>query len=262
MSRVEREKSGTLVLARAYGAGGPDSDGQAAITSMSYGRGQIIGVLGEGLWRWSLLPPDRQDLRGFYDTFWSNLVRWLALGGDFAPGQQVSLQLSRTSARLGDELTIDVVYRLPPTSGGNPRLELRNPQGEQSDVALHRLPGQSPRFRATVKPEHTGVHHVTVVAPGMQPAALDKRFSVYDVNLERLHTGANFLALEMLAEHTGGAMFDAGELSGLEDRLQRHRESLIVPPQREYIWDRGVILTLLLSWAGLEWLFRRAAGLW
>jgi hypothetical protein len=259
---VEREKSGALVLARAYGAGGPQADELPAIARMSYGRGQSIAILGAGLWRWSLLPPELQDLRGFYDTFWSNLVRWLALGGDFQPGQQVSLQLSRSSARLGDELTADVVFRQPPAAGANPQLVLRDPAGKTVALGLHELPGQTPRFRATFKPEQTGIHELTLRAPGMTPGELSKRFNVYEVNLERLQTGANTLALQMLAEHSGGAMFGPTEVDSFEDRLQQHREALLVPPQREYLWDRGIIMVLLLTWAGVEWLFRRAAGLW
>jgi hypothetical protein len=261
MSTIEREKSGTLVLARAHGSG-PAAEGLPAITRMNYGRGQVIAILGEGLWRWGLLPPELQELRGFYDTFWSNLVRWLALGGDFAPGQQVSLQLSRTSARLGDEMTIDVVYKQPPSTGAGPQLELLGPDGESLPVALHELPGQSPRFRATVTPEVTGVHRVAVRAPGMTPAQLDRKFNVYEVNLERLQTSANFLALRMLAEHSGGAMFDVSNAGDLRDQLQRHRAAMLVPPQLEYLWDHGLIMTLLLVWAGVEWLLRRAAGLW
>ncbi|MCA9055181.1 MAG: hypothetical protein KDA75_15180, partial [Planctomycetaceae bacterium] len=183
LTSVEREKSGALVLARAVGSGGPDTDGLPAIARMSYGRGQIVAILGEGLWRWGLLPPDLQDLRGFYDVFWSNLIRWLALGGDFEPGREVSLQLSRTSARLGDELTLDVLYRQVPPAGADPRLEIRGPDDAPLDVALHPLPGQTPRFRATLTPTQTGVHRVTVQTPGMSPAILEKRFNVYEVNL-------------------------------------------------------------------------------
>ena len=262
LTSVAREKSGALVMARAAGNGGPSAEAPPAIARMSYGRGQVVAILGEGLWRWGLLPPDLQDLRGFYDVFWSNLMRWLALGGDFAPGQEVSLQLSRTSARLGDEMTLDVVYRQVPPEGADPRLEVRGPDNVPLDVALHPLPGQTPRFRATLTPQQTGVHQVTVRTPGMTPAIQEKRFNVYEVNLERLQTSANFLALEMLAEHSGGTLVPAEELDRLPQELRRYREASVSPPQREYLWDRGVIMTLLLLWAGGEWLFRRAVGLW
>jgi hypothetical protein len=44
--------------------------------------------------------------------------------------------------------------------------------------------------------------------------------------------------------------------------LERHLASQEMPPTLEYIWDRGAVLTLLLVWMGIEWITRRALGLW
>lgn len=262
MSTVARAKPGTVVLARAHAAGGPAEGGMPALVTMNYGRGTVAGVLGEGHWRWSLLTPENEDLRGFYDTLWSNLVRWLSMGGDFQPGQQVALTLSRVASRLGDELSVDVAYKHEPAIGADPVLELEGPDGTSAEIALHPLPGSSPRFQATLEPDQVGVHHVTLTAPGMTPAEIRKSFSVYDVNLERLQTAANAMPLRILAEHSGGAFYQAEYVDDLQDQLRRHRQSLLSPPRLEYIWDQGVIMTLLLVWMGLEWIFRRLTGLW
>jgi hypothetical protein len=259
---IQREKPGTLVLARAHIGGGPTDTGSPAIVRMPYGKGTVIGILGEGSWRWSLLPPEDQDLRGFYDMLWSNLIRWLALGGDFPPGEQVSLQLSRTSARLGDEFIVDVAYKHEPLEGTSPKLEVVGPAGTAVDVALHELPGAFPRYRATLTPTATGVHEVRLSAPGMNPAEVSRKFNVYDINLERLHTAVNPTPLRILAEHSGGRFLGTDEMSELLSYLERHLASLEMPPTLEYIWDRGAILTLLLVWMGIEWITRRALGLW
>ena len=262
MQSIEREKPGTLVMARAFAAGGPANSSLPALTRMNYGRGTIVAVLGEGLWRWSLLPPEAQDLRGFYDTFWSNLVRWLALGGDFPPGQQIALQLSRTTARLGDGLSVDVAYKITPADGAAPQLELIAPDGSAVDVGLHQVPGAFPRFRATLEPAVTGIHKVKLHAPGMTPAELEQNFNVYDVNLERLQTAVNPMPLQILAEHSGGAFLEDSAIGDLHQLLERHLASMEMPPQLEYVWDKGLILTLLLLWMGLEWIVRRITGLW
>jgi hypothetical protein len=36
---------------------------------------------------------------------------------------------------------------------------------------------------------------------------------------------------------------------------------MVVPPRLEYIWDTSFVMTLLLIWAGFEWMLRRLAGL-
>ena len=76
-------KPTALVLAEVF-----DSDSSyPALTTMQVGRGKVVTFLGEGSWRWSLLGPEQQELNQFYDVFWSNLVRWLVVGGDFPPGR-------------------------------------------------------------------------------------------------------------------------------------------------------------------------------
>ena len=262
MQTVDTEKVGTLVLARAVSNAGPSAEGMPALVTMNYGRGSVAGILGGGHWRWSLLTPENEDLRGFYDTFWSNLIRWLALGSEFQPGQQVSLSLSRMTARLGDPLTAEVSYKHAPPGDVPPTLRLIAPDGEAKQIALNSLPGRFPRFRANLEPEIVGLHRVELTAPGMEPAQLEQSISVYDVSLERLQTAANPLPLRMLAEHSGGVFFEAEEAGDLFDQLRRHRLSMLSPPKMEYIWDHGAVMTLLLVWIGIEWIVRRLTGLW
>lgn len=256
-------KPATIVLATGRtGEGAAGELGRPAIVRMTAGRGDVVAILGEGTWKWSLLTPELQDLRGFYDQFWSNLVRWLALGGDFPPGQQSSLQLSRSSVRLGDELTMDVVYRFSPDGAADPRLTLTDPRGQAVDVAMHRLPGPSPRYRAKFTPESSGVYTVAAETPGMTPPRLEGRFNVYDVNMERLQTASNPLALKMLSDLSGGSVIEGASMDELANQLQKHRRAMLAPPRVEYVWDRASIMFLLLGWIGAEWLLRRAAGLW
>ena len=96
----------------------------------------------------------------------------------------------------------------------------------------------------------------------MTPGELEQNFNIYDVNLERLQTAVNPMPLQILAEHSGGAFLEDSAIGELNQLLQRHLASMEMPPQLEYIWDRGLILTLLLMWMGIEWIVRRTTGLW
>jgi hypothetical protein len=264
MPRIADEKPATVVLLRARGrsaAPSTDENGAPALATMSYGRGSVVAILGEGLWQWSLLEKQRHDLAGFYDLFWSNLVRWLAMGGDFQPGEEVSLKLARGSVYIGDPMTIDVVYKLAPDSEAHPAVIVTDPTGKATEVSLHRLPGRDPRFRATINPPTAGVYHVALHTPELKPQTQECGFSTYDVSLERLETSANPMAMAVLAEHTGGEAFKPNQADLLMDKLERRRLATIVPIEPEYIWDKGVILFILLLWVGLEWIVRRKAGL-
>ena len=262
MPNVESVKPATVVLARASITGDPVVDGgRPALVAMKQGRGQIIGMLGEGTWRWSLLAPENRDLTGFYDIFWSNMVRWLAAGGEFQPGQQVSMHLSRSSVRLNDEMEFDVVYKFSPQSGAEPVLEVTDSKGEKQQVALQRTPGRVPRYRGSWEPSEIGVHEVKLSAPGMVPDSIERKFSVYHFNIERLETSADPLPLQMLSQHTGARCFQPHESSQLVSSLEAHRESYREPKELEYIWDRWLILVLMLIWGGAEWIIRRQVDL-
>jgi hypothetical protein len=258
-ARVSNLKPATIVLATTGPGGGAAEAQSPAIVAMNYGRGRVVSVLGEGLWRWSLLPPELKQYRGAYDAFWSNTVRWLALGGEFQPGQQVSLKLGRASVRLGDPLVFDVATKANPP-GFAPMLRLIDPDGKEQTLRPDPIPGVDLRRQATMTPDKAGVWRVILSAPPLTPATQERRFSVYDVNMERLRTDARPAVMKALADQTGGLFFDADDPADLAHELARQQSARLVPPRPVYAWDTGWFLTLLLVWVGIEWIGRRQAG--
>jgi hypothetical protein len=264
MPAIEREKPAAIVLMRARPLDAPPvgtDDGQPALVSMNYGRGTVVALLGEGLWQWSLLDQAKRDLAGVYDAFWSNLVRYLAMGGDFQPGQEVSLKLSRNSIYLGDQVMIDVVFKIAPQTSTHPTVTVVDPNGKAEQIVLSRLPRRDPRFRASYAPAVAGVHRVTLNTPDLTPSQQQRGFNVQDVTLERLETSADPALMRQLAQATGGETFHPNEPDRFLQKLQRRSLASIIPTEPKYIWDNGAILFIMLLWLGLEWLMRRKAGL-
>jgi hypothetical protein len=183
------------------------------------------------------------------------------MGGDFPPGQQVALQLDRTSVRLGDPLLADVVFKGGPSGRAPPMLSVTQPTGKVRTLAMVPVPGREQRFRVQLEPEVTGVYQLALQAPDAKSSRIERKFNVYDVNLERLNSSANLMPLRVLADHSGGKFLDATSGGELADHLHRHRTAMVVPPRLEYIWDTSFVMTLLLVWAGFEWMLRRLAGL-
>ena len=256
---VVREKAAAIVLARAGSDDGAPATGQPAVLSMAYGRGKVVAIIGEGLWRWRLLPDDMADLEGVFDRFWSNMIRWLALGSEFQPGRQVSLRLSRSAVQTGQTVRFDVVSRFA-ADDHDMRLTVVDPHGQAHDLALQAAGGVA-RQQAMFEPTIAGVHEVALDAPSMKPERIETRFNVYNVDVERLRSAANPLAMRQLAEQSGGVFLAADRPDALFDVLQRQRTALMAPAKTQYIWDRGWILTSLLIWAGIEWIARRRGGL-
>ncbi|MFW6059555.1 MAG: hypothetical protein ACODAQ_05205, partial [Phycisphaeraceae bacterium] len=259
LAGVSREKTAARVLARTQLPGGGQSrEGRPAIVAMPYQRGMVLAVLGEGLWKWSLHGRRNDAFAGAFDRFWTNSVRWLSMGSRFQPGSSMALRLSRRTLHLGEELDVELASRVPREAPG--RLVASGPGDEVRELALSEIdPGT--RWQASLRPEAGGVHTVRFEPAGDEVEPIEQKFSVIDIDRERLHSAANPAALRQFAEQSGGALLDPYAPDALPAKLQRHRAALEVPSRPEYIWDRGWVLAALLMWAGGEWLLRRKGGL-
>jgi hypothetical protein len=234
---------------------------QPAMVVGPAGDGTAVVMAGEGLWRWSLYPPTSPELAGFYDVFWSNLVRALALGSDFEPGQQVALNLSESSVRLGDAVTIDVALKYEVPNGPPLSVVVVAADGQPTDIPLLKLPGRVPRYQAKWTATATGLYEVRLSAPGFQPAELTKNLIVYAMNLELLDTGYRPERLKQLADQTGGQFYDTTAHSQFIRDLKQDLQTQFLPPRIEYFWDQTWIMLLVLVAVGAEWILRRQANL-
>ncbi|MEM9019026.1 MAG: hypothetical protein AAGC44_00565 [Planctomycetota bacterium] len=257
---IEREKESALVLARARPRGQAGS-GQPVIVTMPYPSGRVVAVVGEGLWQWSMLARRNPDLAGVYDRFWSNMIRWLAMGSDYRPGQDLSLRLSSRGLQLGDELRAEIISRTPSMLDGA-TLELLDPSGNTLPIGLSGEGGL--RKNALIRPEQTGVYTLRLkpsLGNANGSASIQAKFTVQDINLERLESAADPRSLRMLAEQTGGQVLSPYEPEQLGGVLERYLAMMTIPPQPTYIWDRGIFLFLLLLLAGSEWIGRKLGGM-
>ena len=87
-----------------------------------------------------------------------------------------------------------------------------------------------------------------------------RKFSVFDVSMEKLFTDARPVEMQALAKETGGMFLRAHETDELLSDAHRMRAMKIVPGRAEFVWDRPWIMVFLLIGLGLEWMGRRAAG--
>lgn len=257
---VTRAKAGAQVLAVIQG-GATQAEGVPALVSMGIGNGKSLMVLSEGIWTWRLLASQGSDWRYLYDRFWSNCVRWLALGGDFVPGEQIALHLSHQSAGLGETVMIDAFARYVEASRVKLSLTVRDPEGHSRELGLEPLEGNRLHQRASFRPAIPGVHTVILNAPGLDPTRREKGLNVFALDQERLQSAAVPEALRLLAEESGGRFLDARHPENFYKELVRAEEATLVPPRAEYIWNIRGFLLLLLTWAGLEWIIRRNRGL-
>ena len=256
---ARRVKSGAIALVDAVSL--DQSAVWPVVVTMHAGRGQVVGLLGNGSWRWSLRPPDETNGVGFYDEFWSNMVRWLVLGGDFQPGEQVSLRLSRQSVQVGETLAIDLSFKNAAALQADWRVEWIGADGQTRDVDFRKLAGQLPRLRSEIRPEMSGVHQIRLHTPTSSTATQVRKFNAFDINLERLDPSARPERLRRCAERTRGGFFAPDRPDEFLEVLERRALAQQIPTEPEYVWDHWVVMIVLLIWLGGDWILRRSAGL-
>lgn len=267
-SVVDKEKTLSVVWLRQgeHGATltGAGKAKPAAIAQMSIGRGRTLAVLSDGMWRWAFLPESLGEHSSVYQAFWSRAVRWLALGGDFLPGQSVSLDVDRLTTRPGEGVTAIVRTRFVEPENFHPTLTLHTPSGDQRSVALASSPSAPSKLTGVVVPEEEGVYELELHAnpdADITPDVLSTRFAVYDDRVELLDTRARPDDARALCEATGGTMLGLDGAGELVRRLEDERAAALTTPDRVPAWDSPWVFAAIVGLLGIEWIVRRRMGL-
>ncbi len=253
-------KPGAQLVASARIAESAGAEPRPLIAIRDYGRGRVMAVATDSLWRWKLgLARDRR-FSDFYDRFWNRAVEYLT----------GSLAVSRVRLESVGEFP----PRLEPV-----RLTLRvfnsafAPAASAEARVLWRLPGGSARelfpreegpgvfsIDLTGIPEGVNVVEATARADG-RPAGSDRLEWRWEPGLAGAERAVNEAWLRGLAAQTGGrykplALADASELlKALPPPVPSARVSEILRPASGPPW---LALTGFLLAA--EWYWRRRKG--
>ena len=266
-----RPKPATRVLLRAA-----DDPAAPALVAMPFGRGSVLAVLGEGLWRWAL--PDATSLggpsatRARYDALWAGLVRGLLFGSADADGGSAAsplrLAMPDGPATPGEEVTIGL--RL--ATGVEPdaaRVEVTAPSGRVTRLraaAVVAAGGESADrdgLSLSFTPEEPGLHTVRgwVGEEDGDQEPVVRLLNVRPLGLERTLVSADAAAMREIAARTGGEVLDPADPRSLTEHLGDVAISRTRPPRPEPLWDTGSVLACLVGiWSAL-WIVRKGAGL-
>ena len=256
---VKRAKAAAQVLVRTSTHAGATGSGQPVVVSMRYDRGQVLAVLGEGLWRWRLSGRGDPEVHAAYDRFWSGMVRYLAMGSDYRPGQDLAFRLSRRNVPVGETVHGELTRRNP-DGDAKPTITLLHPDGESRRLEPREESASSLRFRFEASQQ--GVYRLLASRPGEPDVpALETKLIATDLNRERLYASAVPAALRELAEGSGGRMLNPRKPAELLEALDRHAATVRTRGPPRYLWDRVVLLVLLAGILGTEWIARKAGGM-
>ena len=253
---VRGAKAGAQVLLRhpvASIAGGGERDPLLVTGYFPSGRTLFLAVEATNRWRF------RFGYR-YYEAFWRNALRWLALGRMRSGDRRFELESLRTEYDISERVTLEARVLdedFQPSEEPSQAVILRTPDGEDVDLVLAGVEGRPGLYRGTFQPERPG-RYVTLVESETGGERVRTEFDVLLPSRENADPSPDPLLMERLAQLTGGVAASATDLTELEAAFpadQERREP--VSSQLEDAWDRWATLLLALGLLSAEWLLRK-----
>jgi uncharacterized membrane protein len=247
------------------------ADGQARplVVVEREGSGRVAVVLSDTLWRWRVAAPGWTGRQSPYDTFWGQLMDWLAPDQEgLQTTGRIELTTDRAAYRQGDTVAVQAEWI---GRGAAPFQALdgvvKAPDGSSRPLSLKPAVWQNPDgrrvtgFRAETPAATTGVHEVRVQAtwPGGE-ASPNLRFAVAASPAERRGEAPDAGFLRALATQSGGGYFTRAETENWLRALpkpRRQTQRVVVTD----VWNHPLAASGLLALLAAEWWLRRRRGL-
>ena len=253
---IDQLKPAAVPLAFAITGAESADDQWPIVMTMRYGAGRSVYMATDETWRWRY---GLGDL--LFDRFWLPIIRLAGRESLARLGTEVAVTIEPREPLVGQPATVEV--RLLDQS-------LIDAATETLVLELQRVGDQEPR-RVTVRrraegdatyigswiPQEPGEHRVRSGTPLLAGIGLDQSVTARVVDDERRDPRPDHALLASLAERTGGRVVPPDELSTLPELIPNRAVVLDSPPTIEILWDKPLVLILLITLLTAEWLGRR-----
>ena len=223
-----------------------------------YGRGQVMSIGVDGLWRWAL-NAKVEGANSAFDRFWDQMILWLLAGRDFIPNRQYSFRPSSANILLGEDVYFRLVLRQPDARLKSVPATIYYGDAEAGRVNLAPAPASTSRLTAQFLPERTGRYRAVVNLP--DGTTQESRFIVFTENLEETEVATDTLYLRRLCESSGGRLLAPEELPKLLAELGQAATTQAPQTILRPVWNAAWVFYLAGLLFGLDWFLRRRWGL-
>lgn len=234
------------------------------IVSTRFGKGRVVVVLSDTLWRWRLASKGWAAERSPYDTFWAQLMDWMLPKEPEKPRSgRIELFTERSSYEVGERPEVCAIIQ---QSGAAPKtlpVQVRTPDGKVFDYALR--PGtlrtkdgrEVAGYRAEVEPNVTGLFRVTssLTLDGTTLEG-EARFVVNRPATELTGQPIARQQLQAMAESGGGRFYALGEWEKWRGDLHYEQQQFSRLKITD-LWNQPLIPALLMAFLALDWLTRK-----
>lgn len=252
-------KPGAVALATFETERGAADGTSPAVLMMRFGAGVSVYVATDETWRWRY--GRGEDLS---ERFWVPMIRQLGRASLARGDRAVLLTASPEAALVGQPVRIGVELLDQSLIDSRASAVSVRVGSETSGVRVTLDPqadGRGRHFGGTWVPDRPGRYVVAIDDPLMPTTGEGRVVTVVWPDDESRTPQTNHELLRELAESTGGSILTADGLAQLEASLPNRAVTIAGEPEIRTLWDRPLVLVVLMVLLALEWVGRRVVRL-
>lgn len=249
-------KPGVSTLASAQSTDSPST--APIITMMRYGAGMSVYVGTDEIWRWRY--GRGEDLP---ERFWVPLVRALGRGTvarraapaelTLTPSEPETGQATQITLRVFDQQRIDALPE---------RVQVRiSSLADRAEPEQIELAGTGDTRAGVWIPKRPGSFEIRPIGLDDEMNATISRSRVFDRADETRVLDTDHALLTRIAEQTQGSVIPPASFGAIPDDLPNRARTIVSPPRRASLWDRPIVLIVLIALLSFEWIGRRTLRL-
>lgn len=229
------------------------------VITQKLGQQKSMAILGYGIWRWDLVMWGIGRSNEVFNKFLSNSVRWLITKEDSKP---VRIYPDHEIYRNGQQVTFsgEVYYEdYRPMDGAEVKLKIRSPQKTYEIILTGIGDG---KYAGTLQALAGGDYSYEGIATynNRQIGTDEGKFSVEEFTLEFLQTKMNKTLLEQIAQKTGGLLLTDSTFTTLDNLLNFPQRKILESTEMQ-LWNKLILLILVIFFLSLEWFLRKRSGM-
>lgn len=238
------------------------------IMTRESGRSRSMAILGYGIYRWKLLGEGPQAARGerpipIFETFFSNVVSWLAVEEDERRIRIRSTQrLYAAGENVGFEASI-LDQTFAPIDGASVTVTINTPNGKRT-LVLAGIGGGRYAGSIGALPAGSYTYDGVAVVNGQKIGSDNGRFLVGDLGLEDAALTVNTAALASLAERSGARYAPVSDIDSLLQAMRtdpRLAPRAVTTERDTTLWHTIWPILAAIAAFATEWFLRKRRGL-
>lgn len=255
-------KMGAIVLAEHQ-----RERGQPVIALQRYGKGMVLLMASDSLWKWSFggYPFGNDD--SYYRRFWSGAIRWFASVGTEA--NLVNVETDKGSYYRDEKVQIIAyVYdeNYMPLDNVELKMEIQA-KGDESQTPALTFSGLNPagngRYSTEFTPNRDGHYKIVLNASysGRSLGTGSAEFIVQPTVLEFQNTQLKEELLKSISDASGGVYIPLKDIANLPLSIKEIPYEPYSFISERGIWDNAIVLIIAVAILTAEWLLRKRRGL-